>query len=591
VSSRADRVRRTRAAILVGALSGFVVGAETAFWVRPALLADPEPAWAVPRLGLGLFVIAAAATAAGLGSAAFLLAQRSWLAAAEPAGLPFARAAILALAMAALMAGALLRFVALERLPAYVWVDDASLIAPSLALRGRPADFADATRPAPFGVPKPYGSVGVLYLEMFRGCLRFFGTRLSGIRFLSAAGGICSILTAGLLGRSLLPRGGGMLAALTLAGLRWNLIHSRWGWVAVVVAPVIDLAALLLIAARRRGLRPLALLAGLVAGLAAHIYLSAWVAGAGLAILALWPRSQEAPFRARLSFFFAFVAGCAVAVLPIFLLREGREGPYFARVSDHNVVREAIRTGSSMPALRAAAGSLVAPWLGSDPSPLHGLPGRTILPWIVSVPLGVALAWSLARPRKEISGYFLTQAVCALGASIVGGEAGLPNSYRFAYLAGATAVAAALGMMLLLARVPLERRRSCATALVGIVALAGVIGARESLIDWADARSTFDHIFGQDTLIGRAAVRWDPYGSVSMAGGLGHSPLAVEAVRRFRLDPDAPAAQEAPGRAGRSFRVEPSSTAARPGERVVEHVRDGWGRDWAVVLGRRVDTR
>jgi hypothetical protein len=587
VSPPADRVTGTRAAVLVGLLAGFVAAVESVSWVRPSLLLDPEPAWALPRLGMGLFVIAAAAMAAGLASGAFLLLYRNGLAAAEPERLPFARGAVLAISAGALIAGALLRFAALERLPPYVWVDDASLIAPTLALRGRPSDFANSIRPAPFGVPTPYGSVGVLYLEMFRGSLHAFGTRMAGVRFLSALGGVCSVATAGLLGRALLPGGGGALAALTLAGLRWNLIHSRWGWNAVVLAPLIDVAALLLLTARRRRLLPLVFLAGSAAGLSAHIYLSAWVAGAGLALLALWPRPEEASPRPQLASFLSFVAGYAIAALPILLLTEGRTSPYFARVSDHNIVRETIRTRSPMPALRAAAGSLEAPWMGVDPSPLHGLPGRTILPLVLSLPVGLALARSLVRPRKEVSAYLLSQAACALGASFVGGEAGLPNSYRFTYLASATAVAAALGMLLLLSFAPSDRRRTLAIGLVGIVVVAGAIGAREALVDWGRARSTFEHISGEDTLLGRAAARWDRYGTVSVAERLGHSPLAVNAVRLYRLDPDAAAFQSASGKFSRSFRIEPSSTGLAPGERVVERVRDGWGRNWAVVLGRR----
>jgi hypothetical protein len=350
---------------------------------------------------------------------------------------------------------------------------------------------------------------------------------------------------------------------------------------------VVDVAALLLLAGRRRRLPAFLFLAGAAAGLAAHIYLSAWVAGAGLALLALWPRPGAVSPRPQLASFLIFVAGYAIAALPIFLLAQGRTSPYFARVSDHNIVRETIRTRSPMPALRAAAGSLEAPWMGVDPAPLHGLPGRTILPLVVSLPVGIALARSLVRPRKEISGYLLSQAACALGASVVGGEAGLPNSYRFTYLASATAVAAALGMLLLLSFAPPGRRRPFAIALMGIVVVAGAIGARESLVDWGRARSTFEHISGEDTLLGRAAARWDRYGSVSVAKGLGHSPLAVAAVRRYRLDPDAAASEPTPGRGGRSFRIEPPSTGPGLHERVVERVRDGWGRDWAVVLGRR----
>ena len=157
-------------------------------------------------------------------------------AAGEPLSLPLPAWALGALAAAAIVAGAALRFAALDSVPEPMWVDDVSLIRPALALRGAPADFANAVRAAPFGVPKPYGSVGVLYLEGYRAVLRLWGATVFGVRLPSALAGAASLVTAALLGRALLPAGGGALAALILAGLRWHLILSRWGWNAIVHA-------------------------------------------------------------------------------------------------------------------------------------------------------------------------------------------------------------------------------------------------------------------------------------------------------------------------------------------------------------------
>ena len=113
---------------------------------------------------------------------------------------------------------------------------------------------------------------------------------------------------------------------------------------------------------------------------------------------------------------------------------------------------------------------------------------------------------------------------------------------------------------------------------------------------WPSARSTFDGYHGEDTLIGRAAARWDSRGSVRVERGLGRSDATVDTVRRFRLDPDGrvattPAPHPAELRGPfdrRRFRVAGPEAAAQEGERVVERVRDGWGREWAVVLGRAV---
>src|SRR5207244_11023360 len=108
-----------------------------------------------------------------------------------------------AVAAGAIGLGTLARFVSLERLPPSLWIDDVSLISPALELRGAPSDFTNAIRPAPYGVPKVYGSVGVLYLELYRGALLLFGTTVFGVRFVSAAAGVASLVTALLLGRAL----------------------------------------------------------------------------------------------------------------------------------------------------------------------------------------------------------------------------------------------------------------------------------------------------------------------------------------------------------------------------------------------------
>ncbi|MEP6800778.1 MAG: hypothetical protein ABJC07_02490 [Acidobacteriota bacterium] len=134
----------------------------------PLLLTDPDPAWALPRLLLTLAAIGATAAAGIAGSAAmrFWSDTRTVRQPLEPR--PWRGSALAALAVAALAAGAAARFTRLSTVPLALWVEDLTLIDPSLALSGTWRDFDDAIRPAPFGVARPYGSVGVLYLELFR---------------------------------------------------------------------------------------------------------------------------------------------------------------------------------------------------------------------------------------------------------------------------------------------------------------------------------------------------------------------------------------------------------------------------------------
>jgi hypothetical protein len=586
VRAASGRDTSARAAFLVGLAVAFVVAVDLVRWVRPLVLTDSDPAWLVPRLLLGLFVVAATVCAGGLAGAAFLLSARSLASRLSLEPLPLSRLTLFGVAAASIVLGTMARFSCLETAPPSLWIDDVSLIAPALELKLAPADFADAIRPAPYGVPKPYGSVGVLYLELYRGALLLFGTTVFGVRFLSAAAGVASLFTALALGRALLPPGGGALAALVLAGLRWNLLLSRWGWNAVVLAPVADVAVLLLLRARRRDSLVLALAAGAVAGLAAHIYLAAWVVAAALLLLAAWPAAGAGPARPRLRLALLFAAGFACAAAPIFVLKEGRAAPYFARASDHSLLAEIRYTHSAMPAFAAAADSLAAPWFKSDPYPHHDLPGSTRLGWILGLPVALALARCLVKPREELSGYLLTQGGAALAASIAGGHAGVPNGYRFGYLSGVAAVAAAAGVLCLLAFVRSARRRGAAIAALGLVAVSGFLGARNALAVWPQRRETFDGFHGQDTLIARTALRWEQYGPVGVSPTLGHSSLTIEGIRRYRLGRE-PRENPRPSGRRRCFFISPPETLPGAGERLVEHVSDAWGRPWAVVLASK----
>jgi hypothetical protein len=571
--------------VAAGVAAAFVAAVWLARAIRPALLADAEAAWALPRLALWLGLSAGAAAAGGIAAAGFLLLARTAPARTDLEPLPLSGRTLGLLAAAGVLVGTLLRFAALDRIPEPLWLDDASLIAPALSLEGRPADFSDAVRAAPFGVERPYGSVGVLYLEAYRLSLRLFGTTVLGVRFPSAFAGSISIVTGALLARALLPRGAGTLAAVALAGLRWSLILSRWGWVQIALVPIVDVACLLAVASRRRGRPALALAAGIVAGVGAHVYLSAWIAGAGLLGYAAWPREGPGRRATGIGLALALLAGFAAAAAPLFLFREGRRAPYFARAADHSALSEMRRERSAMPALAAAADSLAGPWLLADPSARHDLPRRRRLGLLLGALVALGFARALLRPREEVSALLLALAGAALLAGVAGGQAGIPNGARFACMLSLTAVAAAAGAMAVVGSFARGRRRGAALAMTGLLAIDGAAGARDALYDWPSRRETFDGFHGQDTLIGRAASRWSGQGAVWVEPGIGHSDVLIRAIREYRLDPSPAPASAAPSE--RRFEVvSPPAAAAAPG-RVVERVRDGWGREWAVVVGRR----
>ena len=290
--------RAVGSSAVFGCAIAFVAAVNLVRSVRPALLVDPDPSWVIPRLLLALAVVVAAVAAGGISAACFFRWSRSTVSLSPLPRLPFSSVALGMLAVTAFLLGTFARLVKLDSIPAALWIDDVSEIAPALDLSGGWRDFANSVRAVPFG-ESPSGTVGVLYLEFFRLILLLFGTNTFSLRLPAAIAGVASLVTTGLLARRVLPRGGATLAILILAGLYWHVTMSRLGWNALVVAPIVGLATLLLLHARDRPRPILALCAGAVMGIGAHVYMAAWVAAGGLLAIACWP-SRAPAFTPRL---------------------------------------------------------------------------------------------------------------------------------------------------------------------------------------------------------------------------------------------------------------------------------------------------
>ncbi|HEX4440533.1 MAG TPA: hypothetical protein VH854_10715 [Thermoanaerobaculia bacterium] len=583
-SARAYPFAGSRAIWLVGAAAAFLAAVDLSRWLGPALLLDRDPGWAGPRLALGLALCAAAAGAGALAAGLYARWSRTPVAREPLRAIPWSGGAIRALTLAALAAGLLLRVFAWSHVRVPYLEDEVNLVGPSLSLSGTARDFADSIRPIPYGRPDPHEMIGVIYLRALRSIMSRVGPTPEAVRFPSLVGGAASLVTAGLLARALLPAGGGALAVLALAGLRWHLILSISGWHSVLLVPLVDLAALGLVAARRRGAWPPALAGGAALGIGTHLYLASWIAAAALLVYSVWP--AEAARRGRLVRALAFAAGFALVASPLFLFHEGRTRPYFGRSTRHNLLREVAYQKSWLPAFSAAADALPAPWLIPDPEGRHDLEGASRLGWIVGIPVAVALARALRSPREELSGLLIAHGAFGAAAAVASGTAGHPNGFRFGYLSSLTAVAASAGLLALVGAAPLARRRAAAAIAVALLALAGAVGVRQAYVAWPSRRATFDSFRGEDTLIGAAAARWDRYGAVSVAPGLGRSDATIETVRRWGLWPDGAGAPDPSGPRRRTLRIVKTRASRAPDERVVESVRDAFGREWAVVLAK-----
>ena len=583
---RTRPIASSQAPVLVGLAAAFVVAVDLARWIRPGLLLDGDPSWAAQRLVLGFALVAAAAAAGIAAGLLFRSFAASRLARAPLLPLRLSGAALAAVTLGALGVGIAVRAAVLAS-PAIPFLEDeVNLIGPALELSGTSRDFADAIVAIPRGRPDPHEVIGVAYLGLLRASLEVFGSTITGLRMTSLLGGVLSLVTTGILARRLLPSGGAAAAVLILAGMRWHAILSLAGWHSVLLLPIVDLATILLLRARRRASWLSAAGAGAVMGVGPHFYLASWIAATALWIFAAWPPAA-ARTGAAARRVLAFAAGFALVVAPLFLLTEGRRVSYFGRADRHSALREMQYRKSPMPIFAAAADALPAPWLVSDPEPRHDLAKRPRLGWFVGALLAVGLARAAAKPREELSGLLLLHAATAAAAAVAGGTAGHPNGFRFGYLADPAAIASASGLLALAAMFPERRRRAAALAGLGLAAVSGAAGLRQASVEWPGLRATFDSFRGEDTLIGRAAARWDRYGTVVVEPNLGRSDLTIDTVRRYRLDSAAPLAAGGPSsetRGARLLRVAARGSSARPGERVVEWVRDGWGREWAVVL-------
>jgi hypothetical protein len=581
----------SRAPVIVGLASSFVVSVYLVRALRPALLTDSDPGWALPRFLLWLFLIAATATAGGAAAGLLSLWSRSRLVQPELPPFPATPRTTTLIAMGALAVGLFLRIAFLGRLPIPFTNDEVNLITPTLALTGTWRDFADSVRGIPYGVREPHEMIGVVYLYLLRASLAVFGPTAIGLQALSALGGVLSLFTAATLGRALLPRGGAALTCLVLAGLRWHLILSLRGWHAILLTVLADVAALGVLLARRRGWTLAAFAGGIVTGVGAHLYFSAWIIAAALLLFLLWPSETHSKHGARLAAALAFGVGVLIAASPLFLLREGRRQATFERVTYQNVFVEMRHERSPIPLFAAVAEPLVAPWFVADPEAINDLPGRWRLGWIVGIPVALALARSLLFPRQDLSALLLAHAFAAFAAAVVSGEARNPHGTRYAYLTTLTAVAAAGGILQLLAPVRASWRRASAMAAIGLLSISGVLAARDALAVWPSHRATFESYAGQNTIRGLAAARWEQYGRVAEEERLGYDEMTVQTVARYRLDPfgslPASGPRKRPGAGERLFRIVAPEAAREPSERVVERVRDGWGREWAIVLGRR----
>ncbi len=276
------------------------------------------------------------------------------------------------------------------------------------------------------------GNFGVPPINTYANALMFWAFRLFGgvegptaMRTTAALFGVLGVLSVYAVGRELvaldrprtqLSRWLPLLAAASLAVMRWHVHFSRMG-IEPVIVPVVWAASLwLLLLGWRTGHWLAYMAAGVIIASSIYVYQGAWIipilAAASIVLLyvADWRKRQEDPARWMRRFFGVAVAGLTSLLLVVPL------GFFFARHPDLLLLRPAqlsivgetaSPSDSSLWYNVLATMKMFVPLDGmGDMDPRRNLPGAPVLsvwqtaPFIVGL---VVAAWRIRRPAYSIA--------------------------------------------------------------------------------------------------------------------------------------------------------------------------------------------
>jgi len=376
-----------------------------------------------------------------------------------------------ALLAAITLLAALLRLVALDRLPPGLYHDEAYNGLDALGvLRGEtPLFFAANNGREPLFIYLAALGVGLL------------GPAPGALRVVSAVLGILTVPATYVLGRALFERRVALLAAFLVATTVWTLNLSRVALRAVAAPPLAALALALLWRGLERRRWGLLVAGGVAYGALMYTYLAARVSVLALAFwlvyLAIWRRDR---LWGRGVFVFCLTAAVVAAPLGVHLLARGE---LFGRAGQVSVFSPAISGGDPWGTLarHAARTALGFFWRG-DFIARHNVPLRPVFDPLTAAAFlaGVVLAVRSAR-RSPAHALVLIWTGVMLLPTVFAEDA--PHMLRASGVLPVLFFLPALGLEALYARLALLGRRWLAPAAVSLVL---VLGATEGI--WRYAR-------------------------------------------------------------------------------------------------------
>ncbi len=300
------------------------------------------------------------------------------------------------------------------------------------------------------------------------GALQALGHNLWGLRFISVASGLLTVVLTYAVGRRMFSRTAGLAAAMVVAVAFWPLVMSRVALRAVLIPPLAALSVYLFwrlyLGKGRFGFW---LGAGFVAALCSYAYLSGWaLLGAIVAFLLYAVFLDRQRLRSRSRALTVYLVGIGVTLLPLLATMLSQQEAT-ARVSQLAPLLQDLRAGNPLPLLNNLMSVFGSFSVRGDQFGLYNIPNQPILPLALGLLFYAGVLLALWRFRTPAYAFLLIWLAAGLlpAALAVGGPNHLRSvaSLPATYLMIGVAVAAVL---------ELSKRRQGATWIVAL----GLVG-------------------------------------------------------------------------------------------------------------------
>jgi 4-amino-4-deoxy-L-arabinose transferase-like glycosyltransferase len=278
------------------------------------------------------------------------------------------------------------------------------------------------------------------------GALQLLGHNLWGLRFISVASGLLTVVLTYVVGRRMFSRTAGLVAAMVVAVAFWPLVMSRVALRAVLIPPLAALSIYLLwrLYLGKEGVG-FSFCAGFTAALCSYAYLSGWALLAAIVAFllyaVLWDRRR---LRSRRQALTAYFVGIGVTLLPLLATMMGRQEAT-ARVSQLAPLLQDFRAGNPLPLLNNLLSVFGSFSIRGDQFGLYNIPNQPILPLGLGIlfTMGVLLTlWRFRMPAYALLLVWLAAGLLPAALAIGGPNhlrsvASLPATYLMIGVAAA----------------------------------------------------------------------------------------------------------------------------------------------------------